>query len=130
MYKYFHERQEAYGQDQALRSVAMEDHTIEALLKIINTHNLTDAIDLVAWGHNELFLTGKEETVAESDLKDAKEAGVNVDSVEMLSEKMMNDVSIHTKPFSVIDRVVTEIWDVVSRLPVFRTQPLAFKTRD
>jgi hypothetical protein len=129
MYKYFRERQEAYGKDQALRSVAIEDHTIEALLKIIEAHNLTDAVDLVSWGHNELFLTREEETVAEGDLKAAKEAGVNVDSVEILTKQMMDDVSIFMRPLSFVDPVVTEIWDTLSMLPIFRTQPLAFKTR-
>lgn len=66
------------------------------MLNIIEARNLADAVDLAAWGHNALFLTGKEAAAAAGDLKDAKEAGVNVDNVETLSEKMMNDVSIST----------------------------------
>jgi hypothetical protein len=132
LYKFFRVRQEAYGTEQALRSTKLEDHTVEALLKIIDAHNLADAVDLAAWGHNELFLTRKEEAVAEGDFQDAKEAGVNVDSVEILSGQMMNDVSLSSDFFvpSAYDMFATEIWDAISRLPFPGTQPMAFKTCD
>jgi hypothetical protein len=78
----------------------MENHTVEALLDIIRAENLADAVDLAAWGHNDLFLTEKEAATAEGDLNSAKAAGVNVKSVEILDKQMMNEVSIFMLVFS------------------------------
>ena len=77
----------------------IESHTTDALLKIIDTQNLTDAVDLVSLGRIDMSLTQQEQSNAKVDLKEAKEAGVNVGSVEALSEQIMNDVSISTRVF-------------------------------
>jgi hypothetical protein len=108
----------------------MENHTVEALLDIIKAHNLADVVDLAAWGHNDLFLTEKEAVTAEGDLNGAREAGVNVKSVEILDKQTMNDVSIFILffPHIVPYLIVPEVWDAISRLPFSITQPLASKT--
>jgi len=85
----FAEFDKLMGLEQAVRSMEMENHTVEALLEIIQGENLADAVDLAAWGHNHLFLTENEAPTAEGDLNSAKEAGVNVESVEILDEQMM-----------------------------------------
>lgn len=56
-------------------------------------------VDLATLGRIDLSLTQQEQSDAKADLKDAKEAGVNVDSVEILSEQTMNDVSISNQTF-------------------------------
>ena len=98
----------------------MEKHTVEALLDIIRAENLADAVDLAAWGHNDLFLTEKEAATAEGDLNSAKEAGVNVKSVEILDKQMMNEVSIFMLvffPHIISCLIFPEVWNAISRLP-------------
>jgi hypothetical protein len=56
-------------------------------------------VDLATLGRIDLSLTQQEQSDAKADLKDAKEAGVNVDSVEILSEQTMNDVSLSNRTF-------------------------------
>jgi len=56
-------------------------------------------VDLATLGRIDLSLTQQEQSDAKADLKDAKEAEVNVDSVEILSEQTMNDVSISNQTF-------------------------------
>jgi len=99
VYKHFHNLQETYGTEQAIRTLEIESHTTDALLKIIDAQNLTDAVDLAALGRIDISLTQQEQSDAKIDLQEAKEAGVNVDSVEILSEQTMNDVSISTRIF-------------------------------
>jgi hypothetical protein len=77
----------------------IESHTTDALLKIIDAQNLTDVVDLAALGCIDIFLTQQEQSDAKIDLQEAKEVGVNVDSVQTLSEQTMNDVSISTRIF-------------------------------
>jgi hypothetical protein len=77
----------------------IESHTTDALLEIIDAQNLTDAVDLAALGRIDISLTQQEQSDAKIDLQEAKEAGVNVDSVKTLSGQTMNDVSISTRIF-------------------------------
>ena len=93
-YKHFHKLQEAYGLEQAVRSLAIENYTVSSLLNIIKSENLMEEVDLTPWGHIDLLLTDMEIRTAHADLETAKAAGVDVSSVEWLSKETMNDVCI------------------------------------
>ena len=81
-------------------------------------------VDLAALGCIDLSLTQQEQSDAKVDLKDAKEAGVNVDSVEILSEQMMNDVSMSTSAFSLRLPMVGCHSNMGRRTPVSASQDI------
>lgn len=93
-YKHFHDLQEAYGVEQGLRSLAIENYTVSSLLDIIKSHHLEEAVDLTPWGHIDLLLTDMEVQNARADFETAEAAGVDVSSVEWISKETMNEVCI------------------------------------
>ncbi|KAK0196901.1 FAD dependent oxidoreductase-domain-containing protein [Armillaria mellea] len=57
-----------YGEEEAIRSLQLENYTAEAIVKIIREEGLAEAVDLVRGGHTTLFLTEKEREEAWRDL--------------------------------------------------------------
>jgi hypothetical protein len=98
-FKYFREFQEAYGTEQTIRSLKLENHTVQTLLDLIKLYNLADAIDLVEWGHNELFITEKEALDAELDLISTRDAEVDVTNIKKISKEQVAEVRILTLAF-------------------------------
>jgi len=78
-------------------------------------------VDLAALGCIDLSLAQKEQSDAKGDLKDA---GINVDSIEMLSEQMMNDVSMSTSAFSLRLPMVGCHSNMGRRTPVSASQDI------
>ena len=69
------------------------------MLDFIQLNHLTDAVDLVSWGHNDLFLTKKEKSDGERALKHAHDAQVDVNCVSKLSAEEMDKVGVFTLAF-------------------------------
>ncbi len=83
-----------YGEEEAIRSLQLENYTAEAIVKIIHGEGLADAVDLVRGGHTTLFLTDKEKEEAWRDYMEARAAGLELDGVKWASTEDMHKVGI------------------------------------
>ena len=84
--------QQNYGTSQALKSFALEHNTVDAILKIVHDHNLTDVIDLDALGRIKLSITEREMVEAKANMDAAREAGINLSETQWINEHDMNKV--------------------------------------
>ena len=84
--------QQKYGDSQALKSIALEHYTVDAILKIVQDHNLTDEIYLDALGRIKIFITEREILEAKANLHAAGEVGVDLSKTEWINEHDMNEV--------------------------------------
>ncbi|RDX43860.1 FAD dependent oxidoreductase [Lentinus brumalis] len=75
-----------YGTEEAVRAIALEQHTSSSIVKLIKKTGAEAAVDLVEGGHTTLLFTEPEVVVAKADYAAAKAAGINVDSVKFLSK--------------------------------------------
>ncbi|KAA1470062.1 DAO-domain-containing protein [Dentipellis sp. KUC8613] len=82
----FRNRVAKYGVESAKRTVALEEHTATSVTKIVTDAGLEDAIDFVDGGRTNLFLTEEEEKGAKADFEAAKNAGVDLSSIEWLEK--------------------------------------------
>ena len=92
VFKDFVSLQQKYGASQALKSIALEHYTVDAILKIVHDHNLTDVIDLDALGRIILSITEREMVEAKANMDAAREAGVNLSETQWINEHDMNKV--------------------------------------
>ncbi|KAJ7625749.1 FAD dependent oxidoreductase [Roridomyces roridus] len=81
--------QARYGTEQAVRALALEDHTASEIVKLIREEGWADSVDLVEGGHATAFLTESEYTAAKADFDAAKEAGVDLTGVRWVSTAEM-----------------------------------------
>lgn len=79
----------AFGNDEALRGIRLEQHTAAEIVKIIKEHTLESAVDLVEGGHIDLMLNAEEVADMRTDYEAAKAAGANVDTVRWMDEEEM-----------------------------------------
>ena len=112
--------QEAHGTEQAIRSLKLEKHTVDDLLDLIKLYNLTDAIDLVNWGHNDLFLSPQAESSADADLVFAQDANVDTRNISKLSKDEVEKVNTSTSAIS-ISLIYKNCKTYGTRYPAFRT---------
>ncbi|KAF5362597.1 hypothetical protein D9758_009584 [Tetrapyrgos nigripes] len=87
----FKDLESRYGTQEAVKSIAIENHTANSILKYIADEGLADKVDLVGGGHITLFVTEKEYVEATADFEAAKEAGLPVDDVEWIERKSMHE---------------------------------------
>ena len=76
-----------YGTEDSIREVALQQHNVSELLKVIHEHGQATELDVVAGGHLELFLTEKELVDAKADFLAAQIAGIDVRHVDWLSKE-------------------------------------------
>ncbi|KAI0737285.1 FAD dependent oxidoreductase [Daedaleopsis nitida] len=76
-----------YGTDDAVRAIALEQHTASDIVKFLKDTGNASAVDLVEGGHVDLFFTEAEVVAARADYAAAKAAGVNVDDVRFLTKE-------------------------------------------
>ncbi|EGN99775.1 hypothetical protein SERLA73DRAFT_179977 [Serpula lacrymans var. lacrymans S7.3] len=86
-FRNFHNVAAQYGTDEAIRSVALEEHTAATLVSIIHEHNLEDEVDLVEGGNLRLLFTEKEVANAKRGLSAADQAGVSFEGIEWMDKK-------------------------------------------
>ena len=84
--------QKKYGDSQALKSIALKHYTVNAILKIVQDHNLTDETYLDALGRIKIFITEREILEAKANLYAAGEVGVDLSKTEWINEHDMNEV--------------------------------------
>lgn len=118
-----------YGTEQAVRSFTLENYTSAEIVKILETEQLGDAVDLVAGGHVSMLVTEREVQGAQADYAAAKAAGLDLSAVEWVSKDEMEEVSspFLTNPAEPSNDL--EIRGIVSWLSIFRPQPLAPQSR-
>ncbi|EUC56328.1 FAD-dependent oxidoreductase [Rhizoctonia solani AG-3 Rhs1AP] len=81
----FRDRAEAYGTGEALRTVALEQHTVSSILNFLNeTPGAAEEVDLVQGGRVTFLLTSEQIEGARKDIKAAAEAGVDMSTIEWL----------------------------------------------
>ncbi|KAJ1308166.1 hypothetical protein OPQ81_003882 [Rhizoctonia solani] len=79
----FRDRAEAYGADEALRTVALEQHTVSSILEFLNeTPGAAEEVDLVKSGRVTLLLTPEQIENARNDIRAAADAGMDISSIE------------------------------------------------
>jgi glycine/D-amino acid oxidase-like deaminating enzyme len=88
----FRKRSAECGTDEALRSLAIERYTVSALLEILESEGLANAVDLVEGGHITMALTERDFQDAQDDYHAARAAGVDLHRVEWLSKGEMIQV--------------------------------------
>ncbi|CAE6374645.1 unnamed protein product [Rhizoctonia solani] len=81
----FRDRVEAYGTDEALRTVALEQHTVSSILKFLDeTPGAAEEVDFVQGGRVTCLLSPEQIDDARKDMKAAAEAGVDMSTIEWL----------------------------------------------
>ncbi|CAE6497344.1 unnamed protein product [Rhizoctonia solani] len=79
----FRDRAEIYGTDEALRTVALEQHTVTSILRFLNeTPSAAEEVDLVQGGRVTFLLTPEQIENAREDIKAAADAGMDMSPVE------------------------------------------------
>lgn len=78
----------AYGRSEAVKGLALEEWTVQEMLKLIASKGISKQVDLVAGGHNELFTTPAAAAARKADHEAVLEAGVSNDIRWMNSTKM------------------------------------------
>ncbi|KAI1787022.1 FAD dependent oxidoreductase [Ganoderma leucocontextum] len=74
-----------YGEDDAVRAAALEQHTVSDIVNIVNDAGKQEETDLVAGGHITLLFTEPEVVQTKADYDAAAAAGINVDNVQFLT---------------------------------------------
>ncbi|KAG9224333.1 hypothetical protein CCMSSC00406_0004832 [Pleurotus cornucopiae] len=81
--------QAAHGTDETIRSLALERYTVSEIVKLLEEKDVAEAVDLVAGGHTTMLFTDAELEQAKRDFEAAKNAGVDLSSVEWISRQEM-----------------------------------------
>jgi len=85
----FRELDLAYGSDDALRGLAIEQHTANEIVNIIKANKLESTVDLVEGGHIYIGLNAENIIEVKPDFDAAEAAGVDVHAVEWLDVDQM-----------------------------------------
>ncbi|CAE6420354.1 unnamed protein product [Rhizoctonia solani] len=81
----FQQRVDTHGVDEALRSVALERHTVSSVIEFLDeTPGAAEGVDLVRGGHVSLLFTPAEIEAAHNDIEAATKAGMDLTGVEYL----------------------------------------------
>ncbi|KIJ32488.1 hypothetical protein M422DRAFT_184445 [Sphaerobolus stellatus SS14] len=82
----FRANSQRYGVVEAIKSVALENHTVSSLLHIIRSNNKEEDVDLVSGHRFDLFFSKEEENDFLLDYDAAKMSGVNLSDIRFLSQ--------------------------------------------
>ncbi|KAF8515231.1 FAD dependent oxidoreductase-domain-containing protein [Hysterangium stoloniferum] len=74
-----------YGISDAIRGLAIENHTADNIVSFIKSYGVENDVDLVYSQHIDLFFTEEEEKNAKADYDAAKLAGIGIDGIDFLS---------------------------------------------
>ncbi|KAH8980511.1 FAD dependent oxidoreductase [Lactarius hatsudake] len=75
-----------WGIFDAIKSVRIEEHVVDAITSLVKNARLENEVDLVEGVRTNLFFTSEEEAKARDEYEAAKAAGVDVSVVEWLSQ--------------------------------------------
>ena len=76
-----------HGKEEAVRSAALEDHTINSMVELIRDTGKAKEVDLVNGGHVAYFLTEAQKNDALADYTAAKKAGVEMYDTRFLTKE-------------------------------------------
>ncbi|KAG6335811.1 hypothetical protein ID866_3269 [Astraeus odoratus] len=88
----FSEREKEHGVDEALRSCALENYTVSAVVKLIEENDWSKDVDWVNGGHVSLLFPEGELERTRTDYERAKVAGLNLDDVYWLTQEKVEEV--------------------------------------
>ncbi|KAF8264508.1 FAD dependent oxidoreductase-domain-containing protein [Lactarius quietus] len=80
-----------WGIFDAIKSVRIEEHVVDAIKSFVKNAGLENEVDLVEGVRTNLFLTSEEEAEAQTEYEAAKAAGVDVSAVEWLSQSEVEE---------------------------------------
>lgn len=89
-----------YGTEEAVRAIALEQHTASSIVKLIKDTGAEAAVDLVEGGHTTLLFTEPELVASKADYAAAKAAGINVEEVKFLSQEEVKEASVTPATYS------------------------------
>jgi glycine/D-amino acid oxidase-like deaminating enzyme len=81
-----------WGLDEAHRGMAIENHTVAAILGIVRRHGLQDAIDLTDGGRTFLARSKEDQDMLKENLRVARESGVDLEGVSWITEDILKEV--------------------------------------
>jgi hypothetical protein len=81
-----------WGIFDAIKSVRIEEHVVDAITSLVKNAGLENEVDLVEGVRTNLFFTAEEEAAARGEYDAAKAAGVDVSAVEWLSQRKVEEV--------------------------------------
>jgi hypothetical protein len=85
----FRELVAQHGIEQAIRSYALEDHTVSSIKELLDAEGLTNAVDLVPGDRITLLFSKLNFSDTIADFDAAKYAGVDVSNVEWINKEDM-----------------------------------------
>lgn len=115
----FAQRQALFDTVEVIKSYKLEQHTASLLVRIIEENGWASDIDLVEGGHINLLFTEKEAKNAHKDFDMARQAQLNLDGVEWLSQEEVEEVLVLASHiFTLIQTVsLPGIWSPLPRNP-------------
>jgi glycine/D-amino acid oxidase-like deaminating enzyme len=81
-----------WGIFDAIKSVRIEEHVVGAITSLVKNAGLENEVDLVEGVRTNIFFTAEEEAEARHEYDAARAAGVDVSSVEWLSQRKVEEV--------------------------------------
>jgi hypothetical protein len=114
----FAQRQALFDTVEAIKSYKLEQHTASLLVKIIEENGWASDLDLVEGGHINLLFTEKEAKNAHKDFDMARQAQLDLDGVEWLSQKEVEEVLVLASYLSTLIQTVSlpGIWSSLPRI--------------
>jgi hypothetical protein len=81
-----------WGIFDAIKSVRIEEHVVDAITSLVKSAGLENEVDLVEGVRTNLFFTDEEEAEARDEYEIAKAAGIDVSAVKWLSQSKVEEV--------------------------------------
>ena len=120
-----------WGIFDAIKSVRIEEHVVNAITSLVKNAGLESEVDLVEGVRTNLFFTAEEKAKAQGEYEAAKAAGVDVSAVEWLSERKVEAVRQTTAIMSSWFYIpLTDIRSALSSCPPPRKHDMASQTRN
>lgn len=79
--------------DDAVRALALEQHTVSEMAKLLKGNNKEDFVDLTHGGRLILLFTDQEHSEVKADYEAAKAAGIDMSGVQWLVKEEVWNVS-------------------------------------
>ena len=81
-----------WGIFDAIKSVLIEEHVVDAITSLVKSEGLENEVDLVEGVRTNLFFTNEEEAGARYEYEATKAVGIDVSAVKWLSQSEVEEV--------------------------------------
>ncbi|KZT21543.1 FAD dependent oxidoreductase [Neolentinus lepideus HHB14362 ss-1] len=85
----FRDFSQKYGQEEVVKSIAIEQHTVKCIIDLIKAEKIEHEVDLVSGGHVDLAILDEELAYAKADFEAAKAAGLDLSHVKWFNRDEM-----------------------------------------